>query len=580
MKKYDLIDTVSRGSNVRKEINPQLIVETDGNHDPGQIFDANATIKLVQDGISSFIGDAPDTLDTLEEIATKIQELDNIGFSDVALSGDYNDLTNKPTIPTVPTNVSSFTNDAGYLTSHQDISGKQDVIDVTHKLSADLIEDGTTNKVINIKPDWNAASGSSAEILNKPVIPTIPTNLSDFVDDLGSSPIHTHNQYLTSHQDISNYIQKSQTSGLIKNDGTIDTNTYAPSSSLPTTMGASGSGHKGGLVPDTGSTQGATKYLREDATWVVQATSADVAALETDTVPPVPQKEEVVVLFREYTDLSTSGPGVGVSVNVTVDGTTSTYFSGQTGTVSFNVALGKQYTIEVTPPTGYYVTGNKATFISTASTARREFTIRLMPYKIGIFIVDSSGHDWTFDDWKGEVTAGRKNNSEAELIKVASAVLCESGGVFGISIDDMRKRNYENRAWGDQVLVSPPGTNTYLYNGLLCTEITLDTATTNNINVPALALVYSKRVTAGSVELQGFLGGKGQWEELWNIRTEIDEILEYTRPEGTYLLSTYTANKWTSTANGGQAWALDNNTYTSIDKSNLNQRKVTPCYAY
>ena len=39
-------------------------------------------------------------------------------------------------------------------------------------------------------------------------------------------------------------------------------------------------------------------------------------------------------------------------------------------------------------------------------------------------------------------------------------------------------------------------------------------------------------------------------------------------------------NKWTSTANGGQAWTLDNNTYTSIDKSNLNQRKITPCYAY
>jgi hypothetical protein len=31
-------------------------------------------------------------------------------------SGDYNDLTNTPVIPTVPTNVSAFTNDAGYLT--------------------------------------------------------------------------------------------------------------------------------------------------------------------------------------------------------------------------------------------------------------------------------------------------------------------------------------------------------------------------------------------------------------------------------------------------------------------------------
>lgn len=34
-----------------------------------------------------------------------------------------------PAIPTVPTNVSAFTNDAGYLTSHQDISGKADKTD-------------------------------------------------------------------------------------------------------------------------------------------------------------------------------------------------------------------------------------------------------------------------------------------------------------------------------------------------------------------------------------------------------------------------------------------------------------------
>lgn len=34
-------------------------------------------------------------------------------------------------LPTVPTNVSSFTNDAGYLTSHQDISGKEDKTKVT-----------------------------------------------------------------------------------------------------------------------------------------------------------------------------------------------------------------------------------------------------------------------------------------------------------------------------------------------------------------------------------------------------------------------------------------------------------------
>jgi hypothetical protein len=50
-------------------------------------------------------------------------------------SGNYEDLTNKPTIPTVPTNVSAFINDAGYLTQHQDISGKLNTSKVKNTFS-------------------------------------------------------------------------------------------------------------------------------------------------------------------------------------------------------------------------------------------------------------------------------------------------------------------------------------------------------------------------------------------------------------------------------------------------------------
>jgi len=60
-------------------------------------------------------------------------------LSAVATSGSYNDLTNKPTIPTVPTNVSAFTNDAGYLTQHQSLASKQDVIN-----DLDTIRSGAT----------------------------------------------------------------------------------------------------------------------------------------------------------------------------------------------------------------------------------------------------------------------------------------------------------------------------------------------------------------------------------------------------------------------------------------------------
>jgi hypothetical protein len=58
---------------------------------------------------------------------------------------DYSNFTNKPTIPTVPTNVSAFTNDAGYTTF-----------------------DGT----------YNSLTG-------KPTIPTVPTNVSAFTNDAG-----------------------------------------------------------------------------------------------------------------------------------------------------------------------------------------------------------------------------------------------------------------------------------------------------------------------------------------------------------------------------------------------------------
>ena len=76
----------------------------------------------------------------------------------VATSGNYNDLSNRPTIPTVPTNVSAFTNDAGYITTAQ----------VPEQVNA----------------DWNATSGK-AKILNKPTIPTVPTNISAFTNDVG-----------------------------------------------------------------------------------------------------------------------------------------------------------------------------------------------------------------------------------------------------------------------------------------------------------------------------------------------------------------------------------------------------------
>ena len=102
-------------------------------------------------------------------------------------SGDYNDLTNKPTIPVVPTNVSAFNNDSGYITSNA-ISGKADTTAVTQVNNA--LTAHTANTTVHVttseKNSWNNKSnfsGSYDDLTNKPTIPVVPTNVSDFTND-------------------------------------------------------------------------------------------------------------------------------------------------------------------------------------------------------------------------------------------------------------------------------------------------------------------------------------------------------------------------------------------------------------
>ena len=87
----------------------------------GSTYEAGTGIDITENVISvdssvAMKEDIPDVSDfiTESEVNTKLEDYE---LKSEAFSGDYNDLTNKPTIPVVPTNVSAFTNDAGYITS-------------------------------------------------------------------------------------------------------------------------------------------------------------------------------------------------------------------------------------------------------------------------------------------------------------------------------------------------------------------------------------------------------------------------------------------------------------------------------
>lgn len=93
---------------------------------------ANSTdvTKEISDKIAEVVSDAPESFNTLKEISDWISGHENdasamnsaIKDNKSVITTLQTDKANKTEIPTVPTNVSEFTNDAGYLTEHQDIS--------------------------------------------------------------------------------------------------------------------------------------------------------------------------------------------------------------------------------------------------------------------------------------------------------------------------------------------------------------------------------------------------------------------------------------------------------------------------
>ena len=53
----------------------------------------------------------------------------------------------------------------------------------------------------------------------------------------GTSGVVDLGTVITAHQSLSNYVQKSQTSGLLKNDGTVDTTVYTTNTGTVTSTG-------------------------------------------------------------------------------------------------------------------------------------------------------------------------------------------------------------------------------------------------------------------------------------------------------------------------------------------------------
>ena len=105
---------------------------------------------------------------------------------------------NKSEIPTVPTNVSAFTNDAGYLTEHQSLDNYYTKTESDGKYATQVVVNEEIAARISDIREVKATLESKAD---KSDIPTVPTNVSAFTNDAG---------YLTEHQSLDNYYTKTE----------------------------------------------------------------------------------------------------------------------------------------------------------------------------------------------------------------------------------------------------------------------------------------------------------------------------------------------------------------------------------
>ena len=218
---------------------------------------------------------------------SKIQNKPN--FANVATSGDYNDLSNKPTIPSVeglaseayvnekvaaivipevPTKVSELENDKGYLTEHQSLEGYAKTADL-----AQVAKTGSYNDLID-KPTIPSTTGLATETyvddkIAEIDIPTVPTKVSAFANDAG---------YLTEHQSLIEYAKKTDipapytlptastsTLGGVKVDG----NTITIADGVISSVGGSGGSEPEKYIKDASVSGNTLTLTKKDDTEVV-----------------------------------------------------------------------------------------------------------------------------------------------------------------------------------------------------------------------------------------------------------------------------------------------------------------------
>ena len=305
----------------------------------------------------------------------------------------------------------------------------------------------------------------------------------------------------------------------------------------------------------------------------------------------ISNSEKVTVFVRDFNDNVYTNDS-DITITVTSNNVTNTYLTNSTGKASFYIPYGHTYSVTTQTREGKHIRYGEYTQTYKSQSTARVVYFTYYDYEVGIFIVTADGNQYSLADWKELVEAGTKQNSEALYIKIATADLSNNNSTFVIDIDMVREKNYGSTLmWCNQELLfnSIPAygnsaSTVYYYDGLNASKVIYQEGIDRSLQTPAvtkcLGLTRTIREnTENEQVLQGFLGSCGQWNALWTNLTEIDEILIYTRPEGSYTMSSQTMAKWATAQN----YANFSYSWTTVPDGNSRKdvkNTVVPFFAF
>ena len=219
------------------------------------IGDATLTIKRNNTTVDTFKANATTDKSINIAVPTTVAELSDSAnyalvssLAAVATSGSYTDLDDKPTIGTATLTIQKNSVDVATFGANAttgvtaNIAVPTAVAELSDSANYALVADLATV----------ATSGAYSDLSGT------PTKLSDFTDDLGSSPTHTHSQY----------VQTSDITSTYSSTGTAPVNGKAVASAISSKQNTIDSTHKlsSDLVDDSGHTN---KFVTtsEKSTW-------------------------------------------------------------------------------------------------------------------------------------------------------------------------------------------------------------------------------------------------------------------------------------------------------------------------